>query len=252
MELSDFYPCPRDLIDCELSVLGYLRDNRYIKERQARVATDAARYLSANKAKGSGFAFNSYFDVWHAQMPGRRQRARRGGAPSPNVRLFVSAWVGAQGTKFTNVTYSLSVCKMRPARPVPRLRVLRKFHFDVAAVAVGGRRQRHPSCHLQYCGKMVPYMAEVGCRDEQLNEMHPWLSEPRIFFWPMSLALLVDMALHEFPDPAAARITEDNYWRGLVRWQERLLLLPFYEKCVGIIRDAGERNQTLAEAFYIG
>jgi hypothetical protein len=82
--------------------------------------------------------------------------------------------------------------------------------------------------------------------------MHTWLSEPRIFFWPMSLALLIDMALHEFPDQDSAKFRSDSYWRGLVRKQEKLILRPFYEKCVEVIRDTKEENRTLADAFYVG
>jgi hypothetical protein len=97
---------------------------------------------------------------------------------------------------------------------------------------------------------MVPYMTTIGCRQSQLNQMQPWLSEPRIFFWPMSLALLVDMALHEFPDQASAKFRAERSWRGLVREQEALVLRPFYVKCVEII-DARGQDRTLADAFYV-
>ena len=79
--------------------------------------------------------------------------------------------------------------------------------------------------------------------------MHPWLSEPRIFFWPMSLALLIDMALHEFPDQNSAKFRAENYWRGLVRRQEALVLRPFYEKCVEVIRDSGEKIRLWLKLF---
>jgi hypothetical protein len=112
--------------------------------------------------------------------------------------------------------------------------------------------QQHPQTHLQYCGEMVPYMATVGCRKAQLDQMQPWLSEPRILFWPMSLALLIDMALHEFPDQDSAKFRADSYWRGLVRNQETLVLKPFHEKCVEIIENNDGKNLTLADAFYVG
>jgi hypothetical protein len=99
---------------------------------------------------------------------------------------------------------------------------------------------------------MVPYMTTVGCRATQLDQMHPWLSEPRIFFWPMSLALLIDMALHEFPDQDSAKFRAESYWHGLIRKHETLVLKPFYAKCIEIIEDTKGENQTLADAFYIG
>lgn len=249
MELLDFYPSPDDLTRSELSVLDHLRCNRYIKENHPQLAVDAEIYYPRNKGSRTGFEFNSYFDIWHAPM--RRGNATIGsrGKPKPNARLTVSALIEVRNRAFTNVTYCLSVCRIRSTI----VTILRKFHFDVTVASKPTRRrlQHHPQCHLQYCGEMVPYMTTVGCRATQLDQMHPWLSEPRIFFWPMSLALLIDMALHEFPDQGSAKFRADNYWRGLVRRQEALVLRPFYEKCVAVITNTGGKNQTLADAFYV-
>ena len=98
---------------------------------------------------------------------------------------------------------------------------------------------------------MVPYMETVGCLPTQLEELNPWLSEPRISYWPMSLALLIDMALHEFPDQRSAKFRADSHWRGLVHQQEVLLLGPFYQKCVEVIESGTGDELTLADALYI-
>jgi hypothetical protein len=94
-------------------------------------------------------------------------------------------------------------------------------------------------------------MSRLGCRAAQLDQMHARLSEPRIFFCPMSLALLIDMALREFPDQDSTKFRADSYWRGLVRDQEALVLRPFYGKCLDVITDTKGDGQTLAEAFYV-
>ncbi len=98
---------------------------------------------------------------------------------------------------------------------------------------------------------MVPGMRDMGCQEEQLKQMHPWLSEPRVFFWPMSLALLVDMTLREFPDSDSLRFRQTREWRGIVRNQEILVLRPFYEKCVQITGSAPGNDRILADEFYI-
>lgn len=253
MELSDFYPPPGKLIASELSVLECLRTNTYIEEKHSQVATDADIYYSRNKASRSGFTFHSYFDIFHAPMASRGAAIGNRGKPRPNVRLTISALIEVVATAFTNVTYCLSICRIQATNPQPRLTILRKFHFDVIVrgSSTSYRLQQHPRCHLQYCGEMVPYMATVGCRSTQLEQMHPWLSEPRIFFWPMSLGLLIDMALREFPDQDSAKFRSDSYWRGIIRKQEALVLHPFYEKCTEIIKDTKGANQTLADAFYV-
>jgi len=95
-------------------------------------------------------------------------------------------------------------------------------------------------------------MKKMGCRQEQLDQMHPWLSEPRIFFWPMSLALLIDMALHEFPDEPSTKFRGTSEWRSIIREHEALLLKPFCQKCVDIIQDTKGAKRTLADEFYVG
>lgn len=253
MELSDFYPEPADLIKSEVSVLDYLRSNPYITENHPQVARDAADYYLRNRSSRSGFEFQSFFDIRHASMDGRKG-AYGGAKPPANVRLTVSARIEIMKKVVADVSYCLSVCRIRQRSRKARLTILRKFHFDVTAGngTANARRQQHPRCHLQYCGEMLPYMATLGCREAQLEQMHPWLSEPRILFWPMSLALLIDMALHEFPDQRSARFRADNYWRGLVHSQEDLLLRPFCEKCVDVIVHGESGRRTLADAFYVG
>ena len=251
MDLSDFYPTPEGLIESEIAVLGHLRASTYIKERHPQVTQAAEQSYFQNKASRSGFQFNTHFDIWHKQMYPEKGAFGPFGVPRTNARLAISALIELTGRKFTNVSYCLSVCKLKLAYPATPSKIVRKFHFDVTALNETGahRRQPHPQCHLQYCGEMVPYMRLIGCTDAQLSHMHPWLSEPRIFFWPMSLALLIDMALHEFPDQGSAKFRADSRWRDLVRGQETLVLRPFYRKCIEIITYSSQKNQTLAEAF---
>jgi hypothetical protein len=242
MELLDFYPSPNDLIESEITVLNYLRSDRYIKESHSQFAQHAGIYYGRYRQRHSrGFEFFSYFDVCHAPMAGSH------GHGKPNLRLTIAALIElTKNASYSNVTYCLSVCRFRPNR----FPILRKFHFDVTVTSDASQRrsQQHPQCHLQYCGEMIPHLARMGCRDTQLEQMHPSLSEPRIFFWPMSLALLVDMALHEFPDRRSANFRASSEWRSLVRSQEALVLRPFYKKCVEVIG----KHRTLADEFYIG
>ncbi|MBE3039632.1 MAG: hypothetical protein IMZ62_12585 [Chloroflexi bacterium] len=79
--------------------------------------------------------------------------------------------------------------------------------------------------------------------------MHCWLSEPRLFFWPMSLALLLDAVLHDFPDMKSSNFRRTDEWRGIVRANEGLLLGPFARKCAEITSDRLGRRQVLADVF---
>ena len=57
MELSDFYPDPKDLIASELKILNYLRNDPFITERHSQFAQDASMYYGRNQRDDSGFEF---------------------------------------------------------------------------------------------------------------------------------------------------------------------------------------------------
>jgi hypothetical protein len=246
----DFYPSAKDLIESELSVLNHLRTDTYITENHSHLADAANKYYARSRASyAGGFEFFSYFDMWHRPAHKGKLKLARRGMPTPNLRLLVASRIDLKKGAFQNVTYCLAVCRLgRKGFPI-----LRKFHFDIAfATGTTSRSQAHPSCHLQYCGDMIPAMAEMGVLQTQLNQLNPWLSEPRLFSSPMSLALLVDMAFHEFPDQPSGKFRNTSAWKDLIRQQEALVLKPFYEKCLGVIVNTHGEKKTLADAFYVG
>ncbi len=251
MEVSEFYPSPRDLIENELRLLEYLLGSTYIAAEHPRFVNDAKMYHSQYNYGRLGFRFVSFLDVAHAGMPRAKGSSKKHGKPKANLRLIIAALVEQEEkTTYSNISYALVVTRLRSNHPS----ILRKFHFDLTGFDADGqlRRQPHPLCHLQYCGEMIPLMGDMGFRAAQLEQMHANLSEPRLFFWPMSLALLIDMALHEFPDPDSNAFRATPEWRKIVRENEKLLLQRFYEKCVDVIADKGKRKRTLADEFYVG
>lgn len=245
MELADFYPLPRQLVENEVKVLGRLMDDPYITREHPNFAVDARKYYDLYRSLKGGFEFWSYLDVYHSQMPKRGKTIR--GRNQPNLRLFIGSVIELNGKSYGNISYCLIVCRLKSKQSA----ILRKFHFDVTSSVVGGqvRRQQHPRCHLQYCGGMPPF--DLGITKAQLQNMHMGLDEPRIFFWPMSLALLLDMTLHEFPDVPSAKFRATPEWRGIIRENEALLLRRFYQGCIDVIADNAHENKTLADEFYV-
>ena len=149
------------------------------------------------------------------------------GGSRPNTRLTISSLIELNGKKFTNVSYCLSVCKLKSALPATPANIFRKFHFDVTVVDEGAPYRGNPTPNVtSNTAYISPLHGDGWLHQPQLDRIHPWLSEPRIFFWPMSLALLIDMALHEFPDQNSAKFRADDNWRGLVRRQEALICAP--------------------------
>src|SRR5207244_3451675 len=157
-------------------------------EAHADFARHANEYYQRTRKSGKGFEFASHLDIWHTEIGGRQ----RSGKQLANIRIVLASLVRLDGPQgYKHITHCLLI--LRP-RAGGQFTILRKFHFDVA-VANGkpsGRLQRHPRFHLQYCGEMVPYMARIGLSTAQLDQLHPKMSEPRIFYTPMSLALMLD------------------------------------------------------------
>jgi hypothetical protein len=258
MKLSEFYPLPGDFIQNEVEVLDYLANNTYFAGQHPQFSSDAKKYRAQYHGPRSGFHFASHLNVYHAEMPRLRKRSSRRFGEEPNLKLIVAGHIKQETkSKYGNISYLLAVGRIRTLMKEPGRRtypsLLRKFHFDVTANAAtrSTRRQEHPMCHLQYCGGIIPLMEELGFRKSQLEQMHEKLSEPRIFFWPMSLALLVDMALHEFPDTRSVQFRKEPEWRNIIRKNEAIILQPFHEKCAAVIRNVEKRRKTLADEFYV-
>jgi hypothetical protein len=254
MDLLEFYPLPHDLIQNERKALDYLVSDPYIAAEHSVFLNHASQYRMQFSEGRLGFRFFSYLDVCHQQMAVARATRAMGWKRPPNIRLIVAATIEQPtATTYGNISYALVVCRIRSralSSTNPKLSILRKFHFDIVANVSASRRQQHPISHLQYCGDMIPLMRSIGLRDEQLQTLHETLSEPRIFFWPMSLALLIDMALHEFPNIESAKFRAKSEWRRLIRNSEVLVLRPFYQKCVDVITTGEDRDRILADEFY--
>jgi hypothetical protein len=246
MELSDFYPSPDDLIKNELRALEHLSTSTYIAREHSQFFDDAKKCHKQYRYCQTGFKFASTLDVAHAEMPKAKKRSGTRWREAPNLKLLVAALIEKKNkSTYRNISYALAVFRIRSKG----LSIVRKFHFDITCEgdSTSARRQQHPMCHLQYCGGMLPLMTEIGVRKTQLQNLQMKLSEPRIFYWPMSLALLTDMALHEFSFARSASFRETPEWQSIIRDNETLLLRPFYEKCVEVI----VKNRTLAKEFYV-
>lgn len=244
IKLLDVYPSPSALVKTETKVLEYLMNHPYIKRDHAEFARHAtASYYRSRSAKG--FEFASHLDIWHTEIGGRRRSSDR----RPNLRLLLASVVAIKDNQYRHNSHCLTVLRVRAAN---QFTILRKFHFDIAVDnrVPGGRLQKHPRFHMQYCGELIPYMRKLGIRQRQLDQLHPWLSEPRVFHAPMSLALMLDMSLGEFPDAESVKFRSAPEWKGIIREHETLMLRPFFERCLELIKQPGP-IETVADGFYI-
>lgn len=145
-------------------------------------------------------------------------------------QVHVGGLVSLEGDKIDNISYFIAIADEESEEGCPR-KVLRKYHFDYSHPA-NTRRNPHPMFHLQLPGKLPPDMPEDKYEDSHLI---PELSEPRVFYFPMSLSLVLHMAFSEFMSDDTEAIREDGGWRGLIKRSQETLWKPYMEKCLNHI-----------------
>jgi len=122
-----------------------------------------------------------------------------------------------------NVTNEFDICSYFLAlagKGKNENKIIRKFHFDYA-IPTNLTEQQVPTFHCQYGGKLTPEMGKSNFTGEK--KLDSWLSIPRLNFFPVNLALLMDIMFCEFRTPETNAIVEDPKWRKLVFDNERLL-----------------------------
>jgi hypothetical protein len=160
-------------------------------------------------------------------------------------RLFLGAdvWKQKDSDDIANTSYCICIVE---GTDKPN-KVLRKFHFDYVTVFTD-RKEPHPRFHLQYCGGLPSFMENLGITKELMDLLLPNVDGPRIFFRPMTLALLMNMAFHEFPCQDTDEIKRRGEWQNLVRENERKILVPFYERCAQL---AGKDRIVFFDEAYV-
>ena len=99
-------------------------------------------------------------------------------------------------------------------------KILYRIHFDVAVPGIDKNKELHPLYHVQLGGKP----REARYID---GEMKHW-SIPRIPYFPLSLALFLEIVFREFGGGLARdRFIKSNDWREIVAQNERRMLSAF-------------------------
>jgi hypothetical protein len=233
--INEGYPSPSELIKNEIFTLERLKNDIFLAQWKSSLYKDAS-YAYYQARKLSSFNFESSFEINVDNNPGT---AFIGGKVIPSN----------DGNSYDLLSYYLAICRNEEMKNEP----LRKLHFDYTEPDPS-HRQPHPIFHFQQPGKLTRAMTEAGCN---IDHLYPWLSEPRLPYMPMSLALLINLVFSEFPDEKTTRFIEHTEWRHLIHKNEVLLLYPYYEQCYkfvdnckkGVIRGL---SRLLTNDYYYG
>lgn len=224
--LNSLLPCPKDFYNNELKTIKFLKDNKTVETHfpeLSRGADNSFYKLKSLLKTPYSFGFESYLkDVIFLN---KIYKIYFGGIVNLN-----------NSNSYNDISYYLCICGHNDDDKY----IVRKYHFDYTN-PTNKRRSPHPIFHLQYPGKLSNYLNSNELKNDHMNS---WLSEPRIFFTPMSLALLLNLIFKEFHDPTDGnlyKIREDSHWRSIVIENENLFLKPYYESCYNFL-DRRYRN----------
>ena len=162
-----------------------------------------------------------------------------------DCRLILGAdiWKQKNGATISNASYCIFVVE---GTNKPK-KILRKFHFDYVTARLD-QREPHPRFHLQYCGGLPPAAKTLGITNDLMTPLYPYVEGPRIFFSPMTLGLLMNMAFYEFPCDDTEKSRKSGEWQNLVRENEKLVLMPFYKRCAQL---SGNKEFVFFEKAYV-
>jgi len=152
--------------------------------------------------------------------------------------LFIEADVRQN---YSIATYVLCMCE-----DTEQKKLIRKFHFDYDPQGNSSAWNK-PKYHLQYGGKATPSLKKNGIPTEDL---HDWLSVPRLSFTPINLALFLDLVFNEFPSEATQKVIEKSEWRNMIKTNEDALLVPYFQNIGQFINAAHKSNYLFREFVY--
>jgi hypothetical protein len=204
----------------ELKTLEYIHARGFFDNDFERLATSVSTFHSKYQGLGKkafDFMFVSDFKI---------------NIEKKSHRVAIHA--GVIGN-YSETTYSLGVCNKDTNE------LIRKFHFDYVHNN-GGKKQKVPRSHIQYGGKSGVGYDGIAFTTDGLEN---WLSEPRLYYPPINLALLLDLVFTEFQNEKTKNITDNPDWRSLIRDNEIFVFKDYYKAMSDHIGSARHKKELL-------
>ncbi|MCK4765609.1 MAG: hypothetical protein KAW12_25640 [Candidatus Aminicenantes bacterium] len=238
MRIVDWFPEPKKLLKYEFDTLRFCSENFYYNNEMTTLADAATKcykkyyhnFVKPNRLSSFRFDFETNFNIIIGGKEG-------------------TAYIGAlielsDDDTIKNVSYYAAIAGKGESK------LLRKFHFDYVPVepASSSYRQPHPVFHLQYAGELSRKLQEMGLTNSHMDEK---LKEPRLYYSPISLALLINLIVVEFSGEKTWKLTRNPEWRSMIRKNEDLILKPFYQRCCDFFSNR-DNNKLFTNDFYYG
>ncbi len=223
--MESVLPTYSKFVDLEKRTLVLLRNELCCKGKTlASVVNDVEKALWSEDKRV--FSFCTHWDVAYMDT---------------ECRIFLGAGVERSSREDKICRTSYYVC-IAQGTDCPKM-ILRKFHFDYVT-----EDKMHPRFHLQYGGELPPAMELRGVTKDHIDRLLPKVREPRIFFAPVTIGLLMNTMFYEFPTDDTNAAKKEPAWRRIIWENEKEVLKPFYSKCADL---AGKCDAILFDQVYV-
>lgn len=236
MSMTEWRPDPKKFLECERDTIQFLKDKPAVAKYFTHLKREAERrYASYEKINFKKLEFESEIEI---DLSSKRNKYIPGIAN-------VSAYIEMEAGGFKKISYNLAIINLDKNQKPSK--ILRKFHFDYDPPGAD-HRFPHPIIHLQYAGKLSPKLDAMNLKFDHLDTD---LEKPRLYYIPLSLALLINFVLKEFAGKESTNLIKLPEWRNLIRKNENIVLEPFFANCHRFLRDRPD-NRLFVNDFYYG
>ncbi|MBU1678145.1 MAG: hypothetical protein KKD86_04730 [Bacteroidetes bacterium] len=239
------YPTPLILKELEYETFQYLRTRKELREEVIFQSffQDINLFFQSisdkSKLNSNRLSFESGFDqlidnkLYHIVVGFVLDGIETRTAPKKNKKSV---------SNYKFVSYSISIIDL-----VVEKKVIKRLHFDYAI----SNEQPGPRFHFQFPGEMSTYIDKKGVDCAKADaDLSSWFEKPRIIFFPISFALLLEFIFNEFPSITTNKIKNDNNWLGIVKKNEEVLLKPYYQNCSDFFKSNHKPSNLFYRNFY--
>jgi hypothetical protein len=234
MSICDWYPNPHEFMNCERNTLEFLKDKPFVAKNFTDLVQNAHNCYFRSKN-----SLNLFFESEININLSKKEKKKH-----PGIAIISASIETTEEKSFKTVSYNLTIIDNAQEQ---EKRILRKFHFDFAPPDT--TKKSHPVFHLQYGGNLSKKLESMGLQYFDFD-MDIDIDKPRLCYFPLSLALLINVVLKEFPGEATLKLIERNEWRDLIRRNEKIVLAPFFEKCYRFFLSRPENTLFLSDFYY--
>ncbi|HTB22626.1 MAG TPA: hypothetical protein VK914_07970 [bacterium] len=224
--MKNYFPAVEDVYNLELRTLSFLGKSSRIRDISPEFMRSADQASSILRGRKKSILNSHSKD--EIQMIDFEASFDSTSVRGKTYHVHLGADVRVRASKFSQVSYFIAVAENG--------KLFRKVHFDLAQEP-GARAPLKPSSHFQIGGELSTTLRSQYSESEYSKLLQPDLSEPRVFFFPVSLAFSFLILVRDFRVSDFAALSGDEEFRKLMLTCEEKMLTKFVTELKSKLND---------------